>query len=367
MQRAQRNPHRLNRVHKAALGRNNLRLVRRTRQILCRRINSPRIAALRNNHLAELAQRTAIVQRLADHLHTGRLRRRKPNHAQRKTALDAHELLEIRGALALHAGDRLRDLERVANHLADRRVHVRDHRHSIDPKPVARAHHALCKCLAFLDRLEKCAAANLGVEHKPLEALGGLFAHNRARDQRNRRHRARDVADRIHSLICGTHLRRLTADHAANRADNLLHLLLRERHIEPRDRLELVERAARVPKTAAADHRHMRTARRERRRQRKRHLVANTARAVLVDNPRRIWLRGPVKHAAAVQHLAGQSNCLAHRHSANEHRHQKRPGLVVGHRARRDARNQEMQLSITELAAFRLALQTLRDAHVLFL
>ena len=101
---------------------------------------------------------------------------------------------------------------------------------------------------------------------------------------------------------------------------------------ESRDRLELVERAARVAEAAPRHHRHRDAERRDERREHQRHLVAHAAGGMLVDA-----FRGElreIERRAAREHRLGERGRLAGVEPAHVGGHQERGHLVVGHIAR---------------------------------
>ena len=92
-----------------------------------------------------------------------------------------------------------------------------------------------------------------------------------------------DVAQRVELLVGGGDVGGLADEAAAHLAQGGAELVQGQRHAEPGNRLELVERAAGVPEPAARHLRHDDAAGGGQRRQHDRHLVADAAGAVLAD------------------------------------------------------------------------------------
>jgi hypothetical protein len=135
------------------------------------------------------------------------------------------------------------------------------------------------------------------------------------------------------------------------------HFVQRQIHAEPGNRLELVERPAGMTQAAARHHRHRHTARRRERRQNQRRLVADAARAVLVDLDARDV--GEIHADTRVDHRVGEPGSLLAAHAAKENRHQQRGRLILRKCPGGDAINEELDL----LAGQRAAIPFLHD-HV---
>ena len=116
------------------------------------------------------------------------------------------KLGQVLGPGVLQRLRRFHDLERVADRVAQRLVHVGDQR--ADPlihAPPDRHHHLRQPARIHL-LLHERAVAHLHVEHQRIHALRQLLRHDRRRDQRNRFHRARDIAQRVQLPVRGREL-----------------------------------------------------------------------------------------------------------------------------------------------------------------
>ncbi len=118
-------------------------------------------------------------------------------------------------------------------------------------------------------------------------ALGDLLAHHRAGDQRQRLGGAGDVAQRV-DLAVGRRQLAGGEDGRAEIAKLLADMGFRQFGGEARDRLELVERPAGVPESAARGLRNRTAARHHDRDQRDGDLVADAAGGMLVDQRQRL-------------------------------------------------------------------------------
>ena len=97
----------------------------------------------------------------------------------------------------------------------------------------------------------KGAAAELDVEHQGVDPLGHLLAEDAGADERDRLDRRRDVAQRVELPVGGRELRRLPDEGSADPGHLGPEFGEGESDPESRDRLELVERAARVARGRA--------------------------------------------------------------------------------------------------------------------
>jgi hypothetical protein len=130
---------------------------------------------------------------------------------------------------------------------------------------------------ALLARKER-PVAHLHVQDEPVDPFRELLAHDAARDQRERRDRAGGVAQVIEPAVERRDLGRLARHHAAHLAQHGDRALEGEVSPEAGDRLELVERSAGVAEPPPGHHRHHEPELGGQRRERKRNLVADSAR-----------------------------------------------------------------------------------------
>ena len=195
-----------------------------------------------------------------------------------------HELGEVWRPLAAQRRDRLTDLERVPDRGAERLVHVGEQADDVLARAAAEVEHALGEDLRVLERLHKGAVADLDVEHDRVRACGELLRHDARGDQRHDVDGRGHVPQAVEALVGGDEIGGLADDREPEISHLRYELVRRQLDAEPRDRLQLVERAARVPEPAAAHLPERDPAGGDDRADRDRGLVADAARRVLVDD-----------------------------------------------------------------------------------
>src|SRR5262249_39067243 len=123
---------------------------------------------------------------------------------------------------------------------------------------------------------------------------------------------------------------------------NLFELRRTEIHAVARNRLELVERAARMAQPTTRDHRHTNTARRHQRRDDDRRLIADAARRMLVS----FWFGniGKVENVSGVEHRLGEDLLLVLVHTVQVDGHEQRADLIIRDAAARDSADEELNL-----------------------
>ncbi len=195
----------------------------------------------------------------------------------------------------------------------------------------------------------------------PESPSGKLLRHDARRDQRDRLDRRGHVAQCIQLAVGRRDLRRLAHHRHAQRAHLLLRFVERQSGPEPRDRFELVERAAGVAQAATRHHRHQHAAGGEHRRKEQRRLVADAAGGMLVDA--RTRLAGKIEPVARGEHGVGEGGQFLRRKAAEEHRHREGGHLVIGNLAGGVGRDQVAPFLRGELAAVALAFDQTRNNH----
>src|SRR5690606_9235703 len=124
------------------------------------------------------------------------------------------------------------------------------------------------------------------------------------------------------------------------------HLLVGQSSAPARDRLELVERAARVAEAAPGELGHRDTEHRDERRERERDLVADSPGRVLVR--RRAGERGEVHAFAARDHRGGPARDLGAVHAVEQDRHIEGAHLLLGHDAARVRVDDPVDLGVAQ-------------------
>ena len=156
-------------------------------------------------------------------------------------------------------------------------------------------------------------------------------------------------------MSAGHEVRALADDRDADLAQLRDHLVGRQLDAEPRDRLELVERAAGVPEPTAAHLPERDAAGGDDRADGDRRLVADAAGRVLVDDLA-AERRTDVERLAGADHRVGERERLGRRQALEVDGHAPRRHLVVGHLVARVGEHELGELVGGELLAVALAL-----------
>ena len=277
-------------------------------------IDCGRVAVLRRDELRQLFERRTIRDRLLQH---GARRRIVGRHARLREDAAAERQAQLEQFALIFPAQRrdgLLDLERIADGVAKRLIHVRDDGDRLAAGHFADLDHLGRELARIVQRLHKRTAAALDVQHDDVRTGGQLLGHDAADDERDARHGAGHVTQGVELLVRRVEVRRLAGnDHA-----DAIHILQKALHgqidVEARNALELVERAARVPEAAAGHLRHLHTEARHHRHEHERGLVAHAA--------GRVFVRLDAGHARQIQRLAavhhghGQVQRLAPVHAA---------------------------------------------------
>ena len=170
--------------------------------------------------------------------------------------------------------------------------------------------------LAFI--IHERAVAALHIEHEAVETGSQLLGQDRRGDERHGFHRAGHVSDAVETLVGGSDLTRLADDRAPNLAHGASECFRIRLGGVARNRLHLVQRAARVAETASRNHRHGDAARRYDGREHQRHDIADAAGRMLVDNGS---IEIPRHRVPGVAHRERQRDRFLARHSVEANRH----------------------------------------------
>ena len=128
--------------------------------------------------------------------------------------------------------EHLDDLEGVAHGAAERLIHVRDQRNHALAHARARLDQKIGKMRGILFALHECARAHFHVQHKRVDPLRQLLAHDRAANQGRAFHRGGDVAQGVQLLIGRSDLGRLADERAAANAEHAAEVRERQIHAE---------------------------------------------------------------------------------------------------------------------------------------
>ncbi len=270
-----------------------------------------------------------------------------------------HQLREVGGALAAQGRDRLADLERVPDRLAERLVHVGEHADDFAARMLPKLEHHLRELARVVDGLHERPVADLDVEHDRIGTGCDLLRHDARGDQRHVVDGRRHVAQPVEELVGRNEVRGLPDDRKPDLPHLLEELFLRELDPETGDRLELVERAAGVAETAAAHLPEGNAARCDDRADGERRLVPHATGRVLVDNLAS-ERRAEIDRLAAADHRVGQRERLFAVQALEEDRHAEGSHLVIGHVAPGIREHELGQLVPAELLAVALSPDQLR-------
>ncbi len=263
--------------------------------------------------------------------------------------------------MAAHRVACLSNLEGVADRGSERLVHVGQQARHLAPGLAADRDHRLGKVPRIVDRLHERAVADLDVEHDRLRTGSELLRHDRGGDQRGLIDRRRHVAQPVQQLVGRHEVGGLPDDRHPDLAYLSDELVQRQLGTESRDRLELVERPARVAEPTTAHLSERNPAGGHDRPDGQRRLVADAAGRVLVDHFA-AECAAQIDRLAASDHRVGQRVRLGLGEAPEVHRHAERGQLVVGNLAAGVAEDQLGQLLGPELLPVALALDQLGRA-----
>ena len=180
--------------------------------------------------------------------------------------------------------------------------------------------HLLGKDARVVERLHERAVADLDVEHDRVGAARELLRHDRRGDERDDVDGRGHVPERVELLVRRYEVAGLPDDREADLPHLRDELVDRQLDAVARDRLELVERSARVPEPAAAHLPERDAAGGDDRADRERRLVPDPAGRVLVDD-------APAERARRdrASRRSGSSRRSAHASLARSGRGSRRP------------------------------------------
>jgi hypothetical protein len=227
-------------------------------------------------------------------------------------------------------------------------VHVGDQRRGHAARPLRRLHKRLGQRMGVGGRCHEGARADLDVEDQRLEPRGEFLGQDRGGDEVDALDRSRDVAHAVKPPVGGRDIGRRADDGAADIGHDLLQILDGDIRAIARDRLQLVERAARVAEAPARDHRHVGPAGGQRRRKQERGAIPHPACRMLVeDRPVEV----PFQRVARGPHRVGQLDPPLGAEPARADGHGEGPGLAVGDLARGESLGEPEQLRLGHAVA----------------
>ena len=225
--------------------------------------------------------------------------------------------------------DRLGDLQRVADRRTERLRHVGDRGGGI-PARVARDRETRLHQLPGLAGVpHEGAGARLHIEQDQIGVDRQLLRHHAGGDQWDRSDRRGGVAQRVDGPVGRDEIGGLGGDHAADRRRLIADGVRVEVGAEPRDGLQLVDRAAGVTEAAARDLHARQAERGDQGCEHQGHGVAHTAGRMLVDD------RAPdvteLDRASRRDEGTGHRRGLGGIHPLQDARHQERGHRPVRH------------------------------------
>ena len=318
------------------------------------------VAALRGKHLAALFKRGAVGNDALGQLTAGRHITLARQHQHVAGQLQA-DLSQVRGALALQNGHALGDLQRIADVVAERLVHIGDERRDLAAMRRADGDHLAGQLQRTVQVLHERAVAHRDIEQDRVRTGGQLLGHDGGRDQRDAADGGGHIAQGVHLLVGDGDLAALADDRNADLVDLPEKFFLRQARAGAGDSLHLVNRAARVAEAAPAHLGDLDTAGRHDGRNDQRRLVTDAAGGVLVGLDARDGRQ--IDHVAGVGHDVGQHGGLLVSHAAQVDGHEKRRHLVVGHIACHIAVDGEGQFFMVQRTAVALLGDNIVHSH----
>ena len=271
------------------------------------------------------------------------------------------ELRQVGRAGVLQRLRRFHHFQRVAHRVAQRLAHVGNQRLDLLVHGAGDAHHGLRQPARIHLLLHERAAAHLHIQHQRIHALRQFLRHDRRGNQRNRFHRAGDVAQRVKLAVGRRELVGLSDETQAQFGKLPLKLVAREVGAEAGNRFQLVQRAARVAQRPARHHRHHHACGGGQWRHHQAGLVAHPASGMLVHLD--AGNGGKVRRFTGSQHALGQAADFAVGHARIEHGHEKRGHLVVRYLAGGVAIHQKFNFLRGQLGPVALALDQVNCTH----
>jgi len=164
------------------------------------------------------------------------------------------QLDEIGGAAAVENLDTLGDFIRMASHAAERLVHVGDKRDDFLFHALAGFDHEFSEKNGIFFTLHEGAGTGFDVKHEGVDAFGELFAHDGGTDEADIFDSGSGIAESVDFFVSGSDFGGLTDEAHPTFAKHAIKLIDGKIDVETGDGFELIESAAGVAETAAADH-----------------------------------------------------------------------------------------------------------------
>jgi len=277
--------------------------------------------ALRREHRIERLRRATACERIGERgcriaVVTGNAQQR----AAERVAHGCEARVATRAAQEIARLDRL---ESGSDRGTERFVHVGHERERAPSERFGQAHERLGEFARVRFSFEKRAAARLHIVHDRARAARDLLRNDRRGDETARRNGRRSIAQRVKEFVGGDESRSLRGDRASHVANDREESFGREIRPNAGDRLELVERTARVSERAAGELRERHAARRDERHDDERCGVGDASGAVFVDRSRIVR----DERLAARDERFREGVRFGERHAAEHARHQQRGRL----------------------------------------
>ena len=187
----------------------------------------------------------------------------------------------------------------------------------------------------FVSR-HKRAVTDLHIHDQAVQAFGEFFREDGGGDQVNGFNGRGDVARGVNTFVAWRKVARLPDDRRTGGFNDMAQFIRLWKGVKTRNRREFVQRAAGVTQTTPRNHRHIRTAGGDHRREHQRHHVAHTAGGVLVHHGAVQLQILPFEHTTRIAHGEGEGGALFDVQFVEKNRHAHRCNLpfahaVVGH------------------------------------
>ncbi|OPZ67846.1 MAG: hypothetical protein BWY83_02493 [bacterium ADurb.Bin478] len=316
-----------------------------------------RIAALGGDQGEKFVQRSAAVDESLEILSCFR-RTGQTQHLRAQFIGDLHE---IGGALTLKRLHGLLDFQPVADGVAERLFHRREHGAARQSIPIGCAHEIFRQSPGRLYVFHEGAGAEFYIQDQTGGAFCKFFAQDAGSDQRYRGDGGRGISERIDFFICRHETTGLT-DHGHTKPAQLrFECRHAERAAKSGDGFQFVQCSTGVAQAAARDHGYGDACSGDQRRQDQGHFVAHTTGAVFIDLG-----TGHLREIDAIpglNHGLQKGEGFVQAHALQIDGHQQGGHLIVRDVADRVPVHGEMDLLFAQGKAIAFFADNIDDAH----
>ena len=231
------------------------------------------------------------------------------------------DLRQIGGAFAPEHRHTLGHLQRIANAVAQRGIHIRDERRHLAAVSRPNGNHQTGQLNGILQILHERTAAHRHIQQDRVRSCGKLFAHDGGSDQWDAAHRCRHIPQSVHFFISHRNFSALADHRNADLVDLAEKFLLRQRSAGAGYRFHLVNGAAGMPQAPPAHFGDLDAA--------GRHDGSNDKRGFVPHAAGGMFIRLDAGNSGKIHHVAGMSHHLG-----------QLGGFLIGHTAQIDGHKQ---------------------------